>query len=565
MNTLIRGTFRLLAAGALLALAAGSSGAATITIVNNDGPNEGFNDPAPAEPIGGNPGTTIGAQRLYVFQYAADIWGALLHSPVQIRVNAQMNPQTCDETSGVLGSASAGSSERNFPNAPHADTWYQQALANSLAGVDLNGAADMNCTFNSSIGQPGCLPSGWYLGVDGNEGSAIELLPVVLHELGHGLGFATITLAGVEMGVPPGPHVYDRFLLDLTQNMHWNEMTEPQRAASAQNCQNVVWDGPNAAAHSADFLGPKPLLRVNSPPTVAGDYEVGLPTFGPPLSDPGVTGDLVLVLDSAGLPNNGCEAPFLNAAEIAGNVALIDRGGCTFVTKVKNAQDAGAIAVAIADSLPGCPPLGMGGSDPAITIPSVRLTLDDGNLIKSQLLSGVNVTLRLDPSQLAGADPAGRVLLYTPVPFAAGSSVSHWDTSPTPNFLMEPALNADLSSGVDLTPHHFLDIGWTIPILAADEPERTPGIGILGNFPNPFRASTLIRFSLEREEAVELDVYSVSGRLVQRLVHDRLPAGAHTAVWKGTDLSGRRAAAGIYLTRLKTARASETTRLVLLD
>ena len=70
----------------------------------------------------------------------------------------------------------------------------------------------------------------------------------------------------------------------------------------------------------------------------------------------------------------------------------------------------------------------------------------------------------LDPTQLAGADQAGRVMLYTPNPFQGGSSVSHWDTSAFHNLLMEPAINADLTQSVvppqDLTFPMFKDIGW---------------------------------------------------------------------------------------------------------
>lgn len=549
--------------GTLLTLLTGAAQAATITIQNNDGPNEGFNDPSPVAPVGGNPATTLGAQRLFVFQRAANIWGALLSSPVTVVVSARMDPQTCNATSGVLGSASAGSSQRNFSNAPFADTWYQQALANSLAGFDLNVAPDMNCTFNVSIGTPTCLPQGWYLGVDGNEGAAIELLPVVLHELGHGLGFATITLAGVEMGTPPGPHVYDRFLLDKTQGMHWNEMTEPQRAASANNCQNLVWDGPLTTERSGDFLGPKPLLRVNAPATIAGDYEVGLPSFGPGLSTSGLTGNLVLVQDSGGVPTNGCD-PYTNAAQIAGNIALIDRGGCTFAAKVKRAELAGAVAVVVADSTAGCPPAGMGGVDPTITIPSVRVTQDVGVQLKSALALGVNVTLILDPALDAGTDEDGHVLVYTPIPFATGSSVSHWDTSPTPNLLMEPAINPDLSSSVDLAIPHFIDIGWvTMGTAAVADREPAPR-HLLGNFPNPFRASTEIRFSLAKEEPIELDIYDLAGRIVKRVASQRLPAGSHVLSWDGALEDGRRASAGIYLFRLKTPTRSESGRMVFL-
>jgi hypothetical protein len=432
---------------------------------------------------------------------------------VEIRVGARFDPQTCDASGGVLGSASAGSSHRNFANAPFTNTWYQQALANKLAGVDLNpGVDDIDITFNANLnGVPPC-PFSWYYGVDGNEGAnpaVVELLPVVLHELGHGLGFATITLAGVQMGVPPSPHVYDRHLYDLTQDMYWNDMaTDAQRGASANNCQMLVWDGMCLNGATAARLGPKPLLRVNSPVTIAGDYEVGLPQFGPGLGNPGTTGDVVLVLDNSGLPGNGCDPPFVNAAAIAGKIALIDRGGCTFTTKVKNAQDAGAIGVIVADSVPGCPALGMGGTDPTITIPSVRITMPDGVAIKTQLGLGVNATLRIDPALDAGTRE-GKALVYTPIPFAPGSSVSHWDTSAEPNLLMEPFITTSVSSDVDLALQVYQDIGWfgaqspcgatatTLAMFTAQG--HGEGILLRWQFGNP---SEVVSTTVERADAI---------------------------------------------------------------
>ena len=71
-------------------LAAPVARATTITILNNDGAGEGFNDPTVVAPVGGNPGTTRGQQRLKVFQQAATIWGALLPSAVTIKVDPRM-------------------------------------------------------------------------------------------------------------------------------------------------------------------------------------------------------------------------------------------------------------------------------------------------------------------------------------------------------------------------------------------------------------------------------------------------------------------------------------------
>ena len=75
----------------------------------------------------------------------------------------------------------------------------------------------------------------------------------------------------------------------------------------------------------------------------------------------------------------------------------------------RNAQNAGAIAVVVGDNTAGGPPAGLGGADPTITIPSVRITLADAQTLKAALAGGsVNVTLGVDPSVRAGADRSGR-------------------------------------------------------------------------------------------------------------------------------------------------------------
>jgi hypothetical protein len=133
-------------------------------------------------------------------------------------------------------------------------------------------------------------------------------------------------------------------------------------------------------------------------------------------------------------------------------------------------QAAGAVAAIVVDNVAGSPPPGLGGTDPTITIPSVRITLADGTTFKNALRfrsrrsSGVIVNLDLNLAVFSGADPSGRVLVYTPNPFQGGSSVSHWDTSATPNLLMEPAINGDLTHSVtspqDLTFALLRDLGW---------------------------------------------------------------------------------------------------------
>ena len=124
---------------------------AIITVNNNDGPGEGFNDPAPFIAVGGNPALTIGEARLIAFQHAAFIWGSCLNSSVEIQIDAEFNPLTCTPTSAVLGSAGANTVHRDFFNAPIANTWYPQALANAIATIDLDPAqADISAQFETN-------------------------------------------------------------------------------------------------------------------------------------------------------------------------------------------------------------------------------------------------------------------------------------------------------------------------------------------------------------------------------------------------------------------------------
>jgi membrane-associated phospholipid phosphatase len=231
--------------------------------------------------------------------------------------------------------------------------------------------------------------------------------------------------------------------------------------------------------------------------------------------------------------------------------------------KAMNAQSAGAIGVIVADSMPGCPALGMSGVAPSVTIPVVRITTDDGARLKAALLVGpVNVTLRVDPAIKAGADNAGHPLVYTPLPYTLGSSVSHWDISAPPDLLMEPALNPGLSSDPDLTVAQFSDIGWFAgPVgVGHDVPSR---IALEASFPNPTAGASTISYSLAAEQDVRLAVYDLTGRVVARLVQGRVSAGRHSVQWDGTDLAGRRAAPGIYQYRLWGSSLDESRHIVI--
>ncbi|HEX8355525.1 MAG TPA: S8 family serine peptidase [Pyrinomonadaceae bacterium] len=152
--------------------------------------------------------------------------------------------------------------------------------------------------------------------------------------------------------------------------------------------------------------------RINSPAAIVRDLAVSNSLYGPQTFD--VTGDVVIGTDVAepadpgaglvaGTTTDGC-SPLTNAAAVAGRIVMVDRGRCAFEQKSKNAQDAGAIGVIIANNAAGLPPNFT--DDPAITssntVPTVGISQADGNAIRGQIAGGqtVNVTLR----RVSGAD-----------------------------------------------------------------------------------------------------------------------------------------------------------------
>ncbi len=437
----------------LLLLSATASAQGHILIFTSDGATEGFNDPTPAVPAGGNPGVTRGQQRVFVFLTAAAMWEQTVKPKNDIFVIAAFDPLGPT----VLGSAGTQFIHANFPGAELPGTWYPDALADQLAGTDLNPCCfDIGARFNS--GFP------FYLGTDNNHGLLNDLLTVVLHELAHGLGFANFV--NENTGARPSnlPDVYSQYTLDTTTGLNWNSMTDAQRATSAKNVRKVVWDGINVNNAVPGVLSPgEPTLEVLSPASIGPFFPIGPAAFGPPITAAGIAGEVVLADDGAAPVSDGC-TPLVNGAAISGKIALIDRGVCTFTVKVKNAQDAGAIAVLIADTAQDSPPPGLGGVDPTITIPSARISLTDANAIKTSL-PAVQVNLTLDLSVIAGTDhDRGLMMVAALDPVQIGSSISHFEAVAQRNQLMEPAINDDLTHSVeppeDLTLPLMTDIGW---------------------------------------------------------------------------------------------------------
>lgn len=457
---------------AALALATAFSGsianAADIIPINNDPAGQGLNDATPAAPAGGNAGLTVGEQRRIVYQFAADLWGAVLRSDTSIRVGASFRPLRCDATGTVLGSAGAANIYVLTNNGdPTTATLYHAALADALIGRDLqNGAGlDINTNFNASYGNTNpdgtpCAPgAGWYYGLDGNTPAGqTDFLNVVMHEIAHGLGFSGF--GNVSTGAPLAGYrdIYSSFVVDNRTGLGFYQLPTNTARQQAIVGGMLAWNGPLVTSQVPLLRSLKVVLRVSG--TLSGSFDYGTAAFGPEATSSNFNGDVVAVNDGTANPTFGCAASPAGAYQ--GKIALVSRGGCAFEIKAKNAQDAGANAVIVVNNVSGT--INM-AADPTVeaTVPTIMVSLADGQAIRAAL-PGVNASLGTVPGVLAGADARGRALLYAPNPVQPGSSFSHFDTSSMPNALMEPAITRTLMSNMDLdlTPALFADEGWQL-------------------------------------------------------------------------------------------------------
>ncbi|MCB1060960.1 MAG: T9SS type A sorting domain-containing protein [Calditrichaeota bacterium] len=95
--------------------------------------------------------------------------------------------------------------------------------------------------------------------------------------------------------------------------------------------------------------------------------------------------------------------------------------------------------------------------------------------------------------------------------------------------------------------------------LDADEVALTPGSFELVAYPNPFNPTTTLTFSVDKTQAVTLDLFDVQGRLVETLVNETVGAGTHSVAFDGSNLSS-----GIYFANLRAGAKTRVTKLVLM-
>jgi len=285
------------------------------------------------------------------FQYAVDIWAAILPINVPIVIEANFDALGTN----VLGSAGPYTFINNFSNAPQPNIFYPIALANTLAGFDiLPNDPDINATFSNQFN--------WYYGTDGNPPSGTaDFVSVVLHELAHGFGYVSsfnydngdssdgTECTGVAgLGCVNVPNVtFDPSLSRANGTLLNSYPTNSTAMASAETSNDVYWDGSSATSANS---GVNPKIHAPNPYEPGSSlshldentYPSGNPNslmtafifLAEAIHDPGPI--TLGILQDIGWPFNGC----LNNITVTDLISsglyeandLVETSGTVFVT-----------------------------------------------------------------------------------------------------------------------------------------------------------------------------------------------------------------------------------------
>jgi hypothetical protein len=266
-------------------------------------------------------------------QAAVDVWAANFESKVPIYIDATWGRSS---SFSVLGSARPGSYFANFSGAPDSSLWYPSALANALAGKDLDGDnPEMIITVNSL--------ANWYRGTGvGPSKTEYDLQSVILHEMAHGLGFLSTDSYDNFFGYGSidQPTPYDAYV-QTGDGRRLSDLPSPSLELGEALTSKLVWSGQQGIAANG---GVKPLLYTPK------KYE---------------DGSSVSHLDEATFSSAGPDAvmsPNLDAGEIF--------------------HDPGPLLLAMMQDLRAKPPVGIAVGIPQTVRNAQALVSDSGAIIK---------------------------------------------------------------------------------------------------------------------------------------------------------------------------------------
>jgi hypothetical protein len=140
---------------------------------------------------------------------------------------------------------------------------------------------------------------------------------------------------------------------------------------------------------------PNRTITTTPAPSLTFTDGIGAASFGPQEFDLYPTAaNPPAIFNDGTAPNNAdaCEAA---TGSYTGRIVIVDRGTCAFTVKIANAIAAGAAGVILINNAPGNAPVNPGGSDPALNIPVLGVSLENGTPLKTAVSGGTITRLRM--------------------------------------------------------------------------------------------------------------------------------------------------------------------------
>ncbi|QIA26557.1 S8 family serine peptidase [Thermaerobacter sp. PB12/4term] len=219
-----------------------------------------------------------------------------------------------------------------------------------------------------------------------------------------GSAFSHDIAAALEDAVRDGIDVVNMSLGGGVQGPH-DYLAEAVNAAVDAGVVVVVAAG-NSGPGDMTVESPGSAARAITVGATTNAHYIGIPVsaggrdFGAATGDFApfgrVTSPYAPARDGSARPEEACY-PLVNGAEVRGKIALVKRGSCTFTTKVRNAEAAGATGVLIINNVAGDPVApGSDGTAPAPTIPAAMVSMTDGQFLIDLLAADPQATVTID-------------------------------------------------------------------------------------------------------------------------------------------------------------------------
>lgn len=470
-------------------------------------------------------GDTWPPEALAAFEYAMSIWETHLESSVPVEIEATW--QALD--ANVLGSAGP-TRIAQIPPIGENDTWYSIAQASAMTGNDIKATAGTEYDILMNIN---CEFTDWYFGQDSNPpANLIDFVTVVLHEIGHGIGFIGSMVADDDLGVAswgfqnsnnmPQPIIYDRFTEDGENIALINENVYSNPSSGLYDALIGTFDGIFFDGSDANIVNLGTPVRLYSPfPWQGGSSYSHLDQ------------------DTFGDTNNALMRPRLD--------------------RQFSIHTPGAIMCGMLSDMGW--PLGgncfdLIGVESVISVEQTEL-----NFGVSNVSDNVNQTLTISNDALAEDPLRGRIVIENSN-YTVSENLSTFSIEPGSSMNI-PVRYTPRSTAIHEAELTLLHNSSSQPnplriSLNGEALERDTDYVLDQNYPNPFNNQTTLEYALTGTSDVQLEVYNTTGQLISTLVDEVQTEGRYEVFFNASGL-----ASGLYLYRIVVDGEADTRKLLL--